>query len=306
MKENYTVNDPVSFSVTLEGYSTGCGDTMATITRENDSKYQSPGWASQPQCVAHASLHDFKFTALSANTSINQTGNYILTVSFDDLFEHQKTVKQKFSVFASKNTSIFDTEINSHNAQSLSENDCRQFYTVPEDNNFLEMYPVLVLQQNSMGCAKLTYKVSYMYNDTRTGSAWPQMANFTDIFHIGKYRYTSSGYSYGVSSIDTTHTFKIKSIPDVVDLAKYPVGSQFDVVLIMQPLSNATGFYDYSVEEIPCNSYPLAVGYSLDQVNSYDFSKGMVGMHNHSCFNGPYLISSVQVSGMDFKLIKFQ
>ena len=111
MKENYTVNDPISFSVTLEGYGTGCGDTMATITRENDSKYQSPGWASQPQCVAHSSLHDFKFTALSANTSINQTGNYVLTVSFDDLFEHQKTVKQKFSVFAPKITSIFDTGI---------------------------------------------------------------------------------------------------------------------------------------------------------------------------------------------------
>lgn len=111
LKENYTVNDPVSFSVTLAGYGTGCGDTMATITKENDSKYQSPRWSLQPQCVASPSLHDFKFTALSANTSINQTGNYILTVSFDDLFEHQKTVQQKFSVFASKNTLIFDTGV---------------------------------------------------------------------------------------------------------------------------------------------------------------------------------------------------
>src|SRR6185312_7065610 len=111
LKENYTVNDPVSFSVTLAGYGTACGDTMATITRENDSKYQSPGWANQIQCVANPSLHDFRFAALSANTSINQTGNYVLTVSFDDLFEHQKTVKQKFSVFTSKNTTIFDTGI---------------------------------------------------------------------------------------------------------------------------------------------------------------------------------------------------
>ena len=111
LKENYTVNDPMFFSVTLAGYGTGCGDTVATITRENDSKYQSPGWSSLPQCVSNPSLHDFKFTALSANTSINQTGNYVLTVSFDDLFEHQKTVKQKFSVFASKNTTIFDTGI---------------------------------------------------------------------------------------------------------------------------------------------------------------------------------------------------
>jgi len=91
----------------------------------------------------------------------------------------------------------------------------------------------------------------------------------------------------------------------VVDLAKYPVGSQFTITLIIQPLQNATGFYDYSIEEIPCDSYPLAVGYNPDQVNSTDFSKGMIGMHNHSCFNMPYEISSVQVSGMDFKQIKF-
>ncbi len=111
LKENYTVNDSISFSVTLAGYGTGCGDTVATITKENDSKYQSSRWSFLPQCVANPSLHDFRFTALSANTSINQTGNYVLTVSFDDLFEHQKTVKQKFSVFASKNTSILDTGI---------------------------------------------------------------------------------------------------------------------------------------------------------------------------------------------------
>lgn len=131
------------------------------------------------------------------------------------------------------------------------------------------------------------------------------MLNFTDLFHIGKYNYTTHGNSFGVSSIDTMQMFKIESIPEVVDLAKYPVGSQFAVILVIQPLQNATGFYDYSIEEIPCNSYPLAVGYSPDQVNSSDFSKGMVTTHNHSCFNGPYLISSVQVSGIDFKQIKF-
>lgn len=187
-----------------------------------------------------------------------------------------------------------------------SENNCGEFYTVPEDNHILDIYPVLVLQQNSTGCAKLTYTINYMYNDNRTGSVWPQMLNFTGLSHISKYRYTSSGNSYGVSTIDTTHMFKIKSIPEVVDLAKYPVGSQFTITLVIQPLLNATGFYDDAIKEIPCDAYPLAVGYSLDQINSSDFSKGMILMHNHSCFNGPYKISSVQVSGMDFKLIKFQ
>ena len=136
LKENYTVNDPVSFSVTLAGYGTACGDTMATITRENDSKYQSPGWANQIQCVANPSLHDFRFTALSANTSINQTGNYVLTVSFDDLFEHQKTVKQKFSVFASKNTSIFDTGITPMSIDVVNTNFTVN-YNISGNNNLL-------------------------------------------------------------------------------------------------------------------------------------------------------------------------
>lgn len=41
LKENYTINDPISFSVILEGYGTGCGDTTASITKENDSSFQA-------------------------------------------------------------------------------------------------------------------------------------------------------------------------------------------------------------------------------------------------------------------------
>jgi hypothetical protein len=130
------------------------------------------------------------------------------------------------------------------------------------------------------------------------------LANET--FHIGKYIYTSYGNSFGMSSRDTTYLFETTSFPDVIDLSKYPVGSQFDITYVIKPLPNATGFYDYAIEEIPCDAYPLAVGVGADQVNSSDFSKGMITMHNHSCFNAPYLISSVQISGMDFKQIKFQ
>lgn len=190
---------------------------------------------------------------------------------------------------------------------SLSENDCGQFYTVPKDNHFhsLEVYPVLVLQQNSIGCAKITYTVHSKYNDTR--SIWPQMVHFGDMLEIGEYKYASSGNMFSITQGKVyTHSFQIVAIPETIDLAKYPVDSQFTVTLIIRPLSNATGFYDYFLEEMPCDAYPLAVGYSLDQVNSSDFSKGMITMHNHSCFNAPDAISLVQVSGMDFKQIQFQ
>jgi hypothetical protein len=53
------------------------------------------------------------------------------------------------------------------------------------------------------------------------------------------------------------------------------------------------------------DKYTLAVGYSPDQVNSFDFSRGIISMHNHSCLNAPFGISSVQIFGMDIKQIKF-
>lgn len=190
---------------------------------------------------------------------------------------------------------------------SLSEKNCGQFYTVPTDNHFLDIYPVLVVPQNSTACAKLTHTINYMYNDNRSRAVWPQMLNFGERLHIGKYNYVSHGDEFSMSAgKDYTSSFQIVAMPETIDLAKYPVGSQFTVTMVIHTLSNATGFYDSSIEEVPCDSYPLAVGYSLDQVNSLNFSQGMGTMHNHSCFNGPYLISSVQVSGMDFKLIKFQ
>ncbi|MGI0087863.1 MAG: hypothetical protein ACREBI_07860 [Nitrosotalea sp.] len=192
------------------------------------------------------------------------------------------------------------------NTYDLSEKDCGQFYTVPNDNHYFETYPVLILKQNSIGCAKLTFTINYKYNDNRSSSPWPQMALLGDTFHIGKYIYTSNGNTFGVSSRDAIGFFETRSIPNAIDLSKYQVGSQFTVTYVIKPLPNATGFYDYAIEEVPCDAYPLAVGYSADQINSSDFSKGMVTMHNHSCFNAPYTISEVQVSGMDFKQVKFQ
>jgi hypothetical protein len=58
----------------------------------------------------------------------------------------------------------------------LSEKDCGQFHTIPnDDHHFFETYPVLILKQNSIGCAKLTYTINYMYNDNRAdlpGHRW--------------------------------------------------------------------------------------------------------------------------------------
>ncbi|SRR5260370_9680567 len=110
VKDNYTLNEPISFSIAIEGYGTGCGDTKVTITKENDSQYKSPQWSSIVQCAAFAKSNYFKFDRLSENTSINQTGNYTLMASFNDSFTYRHTTAGKnFSVILPKNTTIFDT-----------------------------------------------------------------------------------------------------------------------------------------------------------------------------------------------------
>src|SRR5437879_13782272 len=90
VKENYTLNEPIAFSVIIEGYGTACGDTKAIITKENDSQYKSLEWDnSTAQCVYNAKPNYLKFVAISGNTSINQAGNYTLEVLYHDLTNHR-------------------------------------------------------------------------------------------------------------------------------------------------------------------------------------------------------------------------
>ena len=210
---------------------------------------------------------------------------------------------KKFSVVL-PNTSIQDTGMTIHNVQGLSE-DCGKFYTVPENKSDFNVIPVLVLKQNSTGCAKLTFTVYSLFNNTNDCIGCnSQMVKIKEMLRIGKYHYASNENSYGISYVDATSMFETKSIPDIIDISKYQIGSNFTVTFILKPLLNATGFYDYSIEKLPCNDYPLAVGYSPNQVNSSDFSKGLRFMQNHPCVTGLYGISAVQVSGMDYVQMK--
>lgn len=113
MKENYTSGEPVAFSVVVGGYGSGCGATKAIIFKENDSQYQSPTWSITPQCAAGTISHYFKFNSMSENTRINQTGNYILQVSFGDMMTlRNSTMIEKFSILGGKfeaNLNLLDT-----------------------------------------------------------------------------------------------------------------------------------------------------------------------------------------------------
>ena len=103
IKDNYTVNEPIAFSVTVSGYGSGCGDTEAKITNDNYPLYKAPGWGIESQCVSNPKLDDFRFNALPVTTNITQAGNYTLTASFGDSITYQHaTDEKKFSVILSQ------------------------------------------------------------------------------------------------------------------------------------------------------------------------------------------------------------
>ena len=160
------------------------------------------------------------------------------------------------------------TTVNTNDGQklgSLSEKNCGQFYTVPEDKSNSHTIPVLILKQNSAGCAKVTFTVNFLFNNTNDCMGCnSQMVKIGNMISIGKYNYTGNRNYFGISNVDATHMFKIETIPDVIDISKYSIGSNFMAIFIITPQPNATGFYDHSIVKPVCNAYPLAVGYSQE------------------------------------------
>ncbi len=199
---------------------------------------------------------------------------------------------------------ISPATVPSHDWNKMSENQCGKFYTIPENKPDFNTVPVLIIKPYTVGCAKITFTVDLRYDDPRFSSPWPRIAPVGEMFHIGKYNYVKNDNQYSVTSSDTLDFFQTAVIPETVDLANYKVGDNFTVTYIIKPLSNSTGFYDYAVPRPMCNTYPLAVGYDASQVNSSDFSMGLESMLNHSCIVMPYEMSKVEISGMDYTIMK--
>jgi hypothetical protein len=194
--------------------------------------------------------------------------------------------------------------IPSHDWNKMSETQCSDFHAISENKPDFNTVPILIIKPYTIGCAKITFTVDLRYDDPRFSTPWPRIAPVGEMFHIGKYNYTKNDNQFSVTSYDTLDSFQTAVIPETVDLANYQVGDNFTVTYVVKPLSNSTGFYDYSIPRPMCNTYPLAVGYDASQVNSSDFSLGLETMLNHSCMTMPYVMSKVEISGMDYTTIK--
>lgn len=187
-----------------------------------------------------------------------------------------------------RNHSILDTE-------SI----CGQFYTIPENHSDFHTVPVLLMNTDSTGCARLTLTVNY---NPSYGPGAPMIPSLSSLIRIGDYNVVSNGHSFSISQgKDSTNLFQITVIPETIDMSQYPVGSNFTVTYVIKPLSGATGFYDYSIPRLVCEHYPLAVGYLANEVNASDFS--YINPLGTLCERGPYGLTSVEIAGMSYKYV---
>lgn len=179
---------------------------------------------------------------------------------------------------------------------NTSENNCGQFYRAPGSSHLSTM-PVLLMNLNSTACVRFTFIIDRNYSDT----TWHKI-NFTSDLLIGNYNFSRHVNLISViPGKDYTHSFQINIVPNTVDLANFPIGSNFKVTYIIKPLPNATGFYDHSIPRLACGTYPLSVGYTVDHVNYSDFS--YVNQQIPLCALGQYRLTGVEISGMSYKYI---
>lgn len=193
-------------------------------------------------------------------------------------------------------------------------NNCGQFHTITQNRHGFYTTPILLMDSNSTACARLTFTVTDDKEDNSTlllGVLRKEMN-----FRIGTYNVTMNNHSFSISpGRDQTNLFNILQIQQVVDNypadyhigdnpVNYPAGTNFTITYMMQALPHANGFYDYSIPKPNCGHYPLAVGYTSDQVNSSDFSK--VNPLGQTCMRLHYQITAVQVSDMSYKELQLQ
>ncbi|MDE1863662.1 MAG: hypothetical protein KGI33_12235 [Thaumarchaeota archaeon] len=182
----------------------------------------------------------------------------------------------------------------------LPENNCNKFYTIPDNSNNHFTVPVLIMSPDSIGCARLNFTIIYDYNDTTSGVRWPRIAELDSLFHIGGYHPLTNDNSSDVTEKNVASLFQTQVIPNTVDLANMKIGSNFTVTYIIKPLKNATGFYDYSLLKPACEHYPLAVVYDANTVNASDFPAFRRGPLP-PCVSPPYKLSTVEISGINYK-----
>ncbi|MGI0017147.1 MAG: hypothetical protein ACREA1_00395 [Nitrosotalea sp.] len=181
---------------------------------------------------------------------------------------------------------------------ALSETQCGTFHNISENKSYLNTVPVLLMNSDSTACAKLTFTIVSNYKNCN-GPECQRVFDLGSIVRMSNMHYENNGGSFSITlGKDYTNSFNIVAIPGVVDLANYPMGANFTVTYVIKSLLNATGFYDKSIPRLVCGYYPMAVGYTANNVNSSDFTP--INPLGSTCPVGQYVLAKVEISGMNY------
>jgi len=299
LNAEYTIGRPIHATINYAGYMNGgLYPDVKILNADNGSKVWVNCLYAHTEHAGGGGIGTATYNVQCGDKYpiINETGTYAMIASVDSAI-----AKTRFTVVKTP----MPNEITD------LENDCGQFYTVPENHTSLNTVPenhtslntvpVLLMKTNSTVCAKLTFTIISDYNDCN-GPNCQHVLDVEPTGLINDLHYEKHGDSFSITpGKDYTNSFKIVTIPGTVDLANYPIGTNYTVTYIIRPLSNATGFYDQSIPRLVCERYPLAVGYAADKVNASDFS--YIDTLNPPCGFGAYGLTKVEVSGMDYKYV---
>jgi len=140
---------------------------------------------------------------------------------------------------------------------------------------YMQHVPVLLMRPNSTGYVCVTYQTGWQGNQSLYRA--DSMFNSYPLLVNGSYQfYPFSAVSYKCTTnllcIQTiSNSFRVSVLPDSIR----PSASMnyVTVVYVVTALSNSTGFYDESAPWVGCLGMPMAVGYTMSQVNASDFTQ---------------------------------
>src|SRR5581483_1494550 len=112
-----------------------------------------------------------------------------------------------------------------HDWNKMSENQCGEFYTIPENKSHFNTVPVLLLKSNSTACARLTFTITSNYKDCN-GPNCQHVFQLAPILFIRNLHYEKNGGSFSITpGKDYTNSFDIINTHDSIDLENYPIGT---------------------------------------------------------------------------------
>lgn len=172
-------------------------------------------------------------------------------------------------------------------ARSAASGGCQGGVSVPQQpvGNFT---PVLLMQPNTVGYVCVTYKAAWSDDP----SIFNEVVSTSPFFSNGTY-----SFGMWIGNNSTSNAFIVTPTPSSVRPSANV--TQVTVQYKVTVLANSSGIYDYSAPYGYCGSIPMAVGYSVAQLNGSDFPSRPFP---HSCFAEPYAPVSVNVSGIGVAL----